>query len=47
MDQGSGLQAMVGPLAPHVMMREAAEFSVDDWDQAFECIAVAAGPGAQ
>ncbi len=47
MDQGRGLQAMSGSLAPHVMMREAAEFRIDDWDQVFECIVVPSGPGAQ
>src|ERR1051326_4143476 len=47
MDQGRGLEAMAGSLAPTVMMSETAEFSIDDGDQVFERPSVPVGPGAQ
>ena len=47
MDQSRRLKTVTGPLAVHVMMREAAEFCVDDRDQIFERIAVTAGPGVE
>ena len=35
-NQRGGLQAVAGPLAAHIAVREAAQLRIDQWDQAIE-----------
>ena len=46
MDQRGGLEAVARSFAPHVVMRKAAEFGIDDGDQIFKCISITVAPGA-